>query len=660
MSPFTVQTASREMAISRISVGTPLKPVGKTAHFLYSRKQWEPSPAGTPYIAAETKLDRRPFRLQVNGPFQMAKEDGTPVVFPARTASAVLAFLSLSKGRPVQRRDLAQSLWPDHDLSAALTNLRTAIHRARKALGGIESVVADGDVLRLDVEYIDTDLLEAERLHRTFLLASNQSDGIAALAQEWDIRKRRLLEGWDFEWVEAFRGAAEVAATDVASDLAKHLEANGDPERASSVWRELLDRTPHHAEALQHAIRLEYQTHGKARALEVANLAVKSYRTDLGIEMPQSLQRIIREIRGGFYEPVPKPELIRTRNELLLLARMFESNLTSNRTEALAMLARECSSPMALAHPRTMLSLLVLALDQTEGTSPERIQVAVQATYLASWVSEFDLGHKWLDFLLKSLDSSDPEYAGALSRKGFIHFEQRQYDQAEKCLIKAIEISQAHGRVRDMYHSVARLAGTRWHRLRFEEALSTYISILGTVGKPVEPDDQRMLAMLHGNLCFTYTVMERWAEGVYHGRKCGEHTEFSPLYEMVYPAAMGLSLVALGERVEGLQFLSRAVSGTYREGMWRFNQISVDFAAVALAMAGRREAAECLLRANTDHRAILHHERSAAEFELIRSATGIDPSIPSPAHASNPLQGQSVGTLSQWVCEECERVIKAG
>ena len=49
---------------------------------------------------------------------------------------------------------------------------------------------------------------------------------------------------------------------------------------------------PHHAEALQHALRLEYQSNGKERALQLAKIAADSYRTELGIEMPKDLQKM--------------------------------------------------------------------------------------------------------------------------------------------------------------------------------------------------------------------------------------------------------------------------------------------------------------------------------------------------------------------------------
>ena len=54
----------------------------------------------------------------------------------------------------------------------------------------------------------------------------------------------------------------------------------------------------------------------------------------------------------------------------------------------------------------------------------------------------------------------------------------------------------------------------------------------------------------------------------------------------------------------------------------------------------------------------LLHERSPAERDLIRSTTGLEPDT-LPAQVQNPLKGQSAAILSEWVCDELDRLAKA-
>lgn len=602
-------------------------------------------------------MEDRLYFVRLFGPFEMRKNDGELVSFPARTAAATIAYLAIKKGRPVSRKSLAQEFWPEHDHSAAMTSLRTALHRVKKSLPRGYPIIAEGETLRLDPAMVGTDLDESERLHRTFLLAANRPDGLDAFRKEWQIRRRTLLEGWEFEWLDELRPRMEIEAAEVGGELAKHLEANGDLELAAETWREVLTMTPHHAEALQHAIRLEFQLKGKAGAMVLAKTAVDNYRSDLGIEMPKELQKMVKAIQSNALEVIPKPDLIRTRSELLLLARMFESSLKANRTEALSLLAHECAQPAAMAHPRTTLSLLTLALDQTDGASEERIAVAAQTTTIASWSSEFEVGHRWSDFVLANTTPESIYHGQVLNTKGFMFFEQRRYDEAKAFIQRSTEAFQKQGQWVKMWRTKIGMAGIQWHLLDFEGAKKTYLEVIREIGDSDEDEIVAAKSVAHGNLSFVCTVQQQWETAVEHGRHSLAGTDRIPVGRVVFPIPLGLGLVALGERKEGLDFLIAGVSGTLREGMLRFNQIAVDYAALAFKLLGREDVARCVIHANADHRAILQHSCSPAEANLIRDIMSIDPD--NVKIAKNPLKGQSAGTLSQWVCEELERLTLA-
>ena len=156
------------------------------------------------------------------------------------------------------------------------------------------------------------------------------------------------------------------------------------------------------------------------------------------------------------------------------------------------------------------------------------------------------------------------------------------------------------------------------------------------------------------NLCFVYTTLGRWAEAIPYGRASLRMSEHHPVLASIVPGPLGLALYAHGERAEGLRMLGLGLSRTLREGMARFNQITLDYTAVALACEGRMRVARCLLAANGERRTALRHQRSPAEASLIRRVSGLDPEAR--PEGENPLAGQSAATLSEWACEELERL----
>ncbi len=590
-------------------------------------------------------------RISLLGHFAAATDEG-PIVFEARSAAALVAFVALARDRSVSRDAVAAALWPGHEGVSARTNLRKAIQRVRKATPGREFLVADGEELFLrDVE---TDLDRADRLHRTFLLATRQPEGTASLAQEWEIRSKTLLAGWDDEWIVPHRERAAVTALDLGSDLARSQEAMGELAAALDAWREILARVPHHAMALQNALRLEKGLHGPERAADFARSAQLHFRDELGIEMPHELRRALRDFGLGGLEPVPPPDALRKRSELYLLARMFESNLASNRTEALSLLARECTLPKALEHPRAMLSLLTLALERTEGGSPERLQIASIAVSVASWTSEFEVGHRWCDFVIGSTDATNPLHGNMLSMRGFMIGEAGDFPTSRDVLAQAHRILLEQGPSDEATRAAIRLAGPHWHLLEFETSIGMYDAVLASTATRTDTVGMGFRAAAHGNLCFVYSVVGAWEETAFHGRETIRCSEEHPSYGWIVVAPLGLALLNRGERVEGLRMIRRSLANTLREGMPRFNQICLDYAAVALAVEGREHAARCLLDANVPHQAALRRSRSLAEAHLVQRVAGIDPSAP--FVGENPLRGQSAATLSEWACEELDRL----
>ena len=103
------------------------------------------------------------LHVKLLGQFSLSLDD-QPVELPSRPAQALLAYLILNAGTAIRREKLAGLLWPDASDANSRSNLRHALWRIRKAVGG-DYLNADDLAIafnaeasyQLDVEALDYD-----------------------------------------------------------------------------------------------------------------------------------------------------------------------------------------------------------------------------------------------------------------------------------------------------------------------------------------------------------------------------------------------------------------------------------------------------------------------------------------------------------------------
>jgi DNA-binding SARP family transcriptional activator len=581
--------------------------------------------------------------------------DSAPVVFPTRSADAVLAYLALARGARVDRDELARTLWPDKDREAARTNLRTTLYRVRATLPDIEPILSDRRTLALNLSAASTDLDHADELHRAFEMAPGEAGGIPAGLQEWCLRRQDALVDWDHEWVEPERRRFGVLANELGCELAKAMEDFGDGPAALQIWKEILDRVPQHMEALQHAIRLESEIRGTESALAFAQHATRPFERGRQVQMTESLKRQLTNLRAGAKEALAEPTHIRKRSELLLLAKMFESNLAGNQSEALAFLAKTAENPRNHGHPRALLGLLVMALERSSGTSPDRLAIATRVANLASHCSRFDIGHKWTQFVIDNSSESEIVHSRAMTMKGHLFLEERNYGPAREYLVRAVDCAARYGFDFFRLSAISNLANLECDLMEFDEALLSLQTIFKEATKLPETRCAHAQAAAYFGMSSVFALMQNWPDAILHARACQERADEFPLYGHAVSRSLGLALFCEGRRREGIRELIRGINFTAREGIHRFNQSSLDFAAVALESSGRSEEAECLLDANSEQRFSIRNFHSPAESNLLVRTANLDPARRSAK--GNPLRGQLPATLSAWACEELERTM---
>jgi DNA-binding SARP family transcriptional activator len=97
--------------------------------------------------------------IRVLGGFEVTV-DGRPVgadAWRTRRAADLVKLLALQSDHQLHREEVIAALWPDLGEEAGASNLRKAIHHARRALGAPEAVVALGSMLSLRSDEVSVD-----------------------------------------------------------------------------------------------------------------------------------------------------------------------------------------------------------------------------------------------------------------------------------------------------------------------------------------------------------------------------------------------------------------------------------------------------------------------------------------------------------------------
>lgn len=231
-------------------------------------------------VAPRPRADARPqVRIQTLGGFQVWV-DGTAVpsnAWGSRQARLVCKRLAVSVDRPVTRDALSELLWPDEpDPARRSARLSVVLSNVRRVLGG--GIVADRDVVRLDLEAVDLDLVP---LHAA--IAAGDDAAVVAVSAD-PVLPEDAYEDWAIDARQQIGSATASARRRLATSAA-----------SLDQWDEVVD----HARALLEIDEFDERAHELlVRALVAggrhgeAQVAADRYRAcmaELGIQARELL-----------------------------------------------------------------------------------------------------------------------------------------------------------------------------------------------------------------------------------------------------------------------------------------------------------------------------------------------------------------------------------
>jgi DNA-binding SARP family transcriptional activator/predicted negative regulator of RcsB-dependent stress response len=201
------------------------------------------------------------FRVRLDGREISANE------WRREKSAALIKLLALSPGHRIHREKAIDLFWPDSPLDTAATNLRKALHFARRALGEHDLLalkndiilLAPGQELHLDVEVFETAAREALR-----------RDDPAGCAQAAGYYGGELLpDDVYLEWVEERR------------EQLRQLDAR--LLRAARLWDKLLALDPTDEEAQCALMQAALDAGNRGEVIRQFQRLRERLRTDLGV-----------------------------------------------------------------------------------------------------------------------------------------------------------------------------------------------------------------------------------------------------------------------------------------------------------------------------------------------------------------------------------------
>lgn len=239
---------------------------------------------------------RQPLRFEVLGPLRVVSDsDEVPISGPKRRA--LLTRLLLDANRPVAAATLAEDLWDGAPPPGAAATLQSHVSHLRRAVGDQLRTVANGYLIEVPPDGLDSDVFEAEvaRAHR--VLASEPAVAVEILdraQRRW--RGSPLADAAGASWARPeITRLEDLRLEAVECDLEARL-ALGDHAGVAARAEAAVDRDPLRERLWALLITARYRAGRQADALRASGRLRELLRDELGIDPSPELQELERKV----------------------------------------------------------------------------------------------------------------------------------------------------------------------------------------------------------------------------------------------------------------------------------------------------------------------------------------------------------------------------
>jgi DNA-binding SARP family transcriptional activator/Tfp pilus assembly protein PilF len=229
-----------------------------------------------------------------------------------RKARQLFKCLLTRARRRLTKDEAIELFWPESDVDASSTNLRSTVHAIRQALepagpafvAGLIVVDRDGVGVRRGADvWVDADAFE-EAVTR----APTSEDPAALLEQANALYAGDYLPDDLYEdWAAERRDRLKRAWTELQLTLARLAEERGDPDRAATTLERLLQADACDERTGQELMRLFARQGRRTDAVRVYQRLVQALRDELEVEPSAATVELHHEVAAPGARPAPIP-----------------------------------------------------------------------------------------------------------------------------------------------------------------------------------------------------------------------------------------------------------------------------------------------------------------------------------------------------------------
>lgn len=252
------------------------------------------------------------------------------------TARRLVELLAVTAGHRLHREQVMEALWPDLSPDSAERSLRTALHRARRALdvgsdSGSSCLPQQAGIIVLLCDWIDADAFEAATR------GAMETHDAGRLAAALELYGGEVLPEERYsDWSGPRREQIEDLYHQLRLALAEQLESRGDIGGAIEQMRQALARRPAD-EATHRALMRAYLLAGRGHdAIRQFQLCREALREELGVEPEPETVLLQQELLAGRGRAGPEaattavPPPIRQSADLPLIGRQRAIDLLTS------------------------------------------------------------------------------------------------------------------------------------------------------------------------------------------------------------------------------------------------------------------------------------------------------------------------------------------
>jgi len=538
-------------------------------------------------------------QLHLLGSAKLILDDGKEVKLGS--GANLLAYL-VFHASGVDRKRCVHDLYPDEEYEISGNRLRVALVRFKKFLGN--TIVSEGDRLRLDFDQIEVDVL---------LLRANLQDIHDEVDAQEEFEQLTKLgprlseevlpdvsELWAVSWQESWRRECTNWLTRLYN-LAVH---QNDWKVASEAarWNIGHDQS---ANAWEMYLKAQHKLGNIESALREVTLAER-----LG-QLSEPDSQHISKIAAQICEQNPEPSERWTRDELVDLGKMFARAITDSPDDAAAFM--HCfGAEREFFRDRTRFLPFIFELSNSKLSENWEIFTRlrmIDAIY-DDWRGVLRETERLLEMNLSQAQRGRVNFS-----RSFALFTGRDFDGALACIREAICICQEVGDELRSINCQAAEGSYIWHIGDHERAIEIYAKSIKELKKFDKGVSRSNIGVIWSNLATIHVIDRDWerAREAVKGASAMLEIEPNETIFAMFNTVAGLVEVERGNWKKGTDLLSDGLKRGYRRKSSREQQLGLEWAAGALDLVGFRSDALALLEWVDAWRIRTSHGRSVSE-----------------------------------------------